>query len=61
MSEALIKMAALGSSLEETELCLQQKEELLSKMEREYPGLVESRKAGTGASGKTGGCRGSDF
>ncbi len=45
LSEALIKMAALGSSLEETELCLQQKEELLSKMEREYPGLVESRKA----------------
>ncbi|XP_073720382.1 uncharacterized protein [Misgurnus anguillicaudatus] len=45
LSEALIKMAALGSSLEETELCLQQKEELLSKMEREYPGLVESRRA----------------
>ncbi|KAK2870451.1 hypothetical protein Q8A67_024843 [Cirrhinus molitorella] len=45
LSEALIKMAALGSSLEETELCLQQKERLLSKMEREYPGLVESRKA----------------
>ncbi|XP_073797237.1 myosin phosphatase Rho-interacting protein isoform X9 [Danio rerio] len=45
LSEALIKMAALGSSLEETELCLQQKEELLSKMERDYPGLVESRKA----------------
>lgn len=44
LSEALIKMAALGSSLEETELCLQQKEELLSKMERDYPGLVESRK-----------------
>ncbi|XP_058622130.1 centrosome-associated protein CEP250 isoform X1 [Onychostoma macrolepis] len=45
LSEALIKMAALGSSLEETEFCLQQKEELLSKMERDYPGLVESRKA----------------
>uniref|UniRef100_A0A8C2C3A1 Myosin phosphatase Rho interacting protein n=1 Tax=Cyprinus carpio TaxID=7962 RepID=A0A8C2C3A1_CYPCA len=45
LSEALIKMAALGSSLEETELCLQQKEELLSKMERDYPGLVKSRKA----------------
>ncbi|XP_052452564.1 trichohyalin isoform X9 [Carassius gibelio] len=45
LSEALIKMAALGSSLEETELCLQQKEELLSKMECDYPGLVESRKA----------------
>ncbi len=45
LSEALIKMAALGSSLEETEVCLQQKEELLSKMERDYPGLVESRKA----------------
>uniref|UniRef100_A0A8C0YI30 PH domain-containing protein n=1 Tax=Cyprinus carpio carpio TaxID=630221 RepID=A0A8C0YI30_CYPCA len=45
LSEALIKMAALGSSLEETELCLQQKEELLSKMEQDYPGLVESRKA----------------
>ncbi|XP_016095305.1 early endosome antigen 1-like isoform X13 [Sinocyclocheilus grahami] len=45
LSEALIKMAALGSSLEETELCLQQKEELLSKMEHEFPGLVESRKA----------------
>ncbi|XP_073686461.1 uncharacterized protein [Garra rufa] len=45
LSEALIKMAALGSSLEETELCLQQKEQLLSKMEHEYPGLVESRKA----------------
>ncbi|XP_056307188.1 golgin subfamily B member 1 isoform X3 [Danio aesculapii] len=45
LSEALIKMAALGSSLEETELCLQQKEELLSKMERDYPGLVESRRA----------------
>ncbi|XP_016327539.1 myosin-2 heavy chain-like isoform X6 [Sinocyclocheilus anshuiensis] len=44
LSEALIKMAALGSSLEETELCLQQKEELLSKMEHEFPGLVESRK-----------------
>uniref|UniRef100_A0A8C2D9A0 Myosin phosphatase Rho interacting protein n=1 Tax=Cyprinus carpio TaxID=7962 RepID=A0A8C2D9A0_CYPCA len=45
LSEALIKMAALGSSLEETELCLQQKEELLSKMEQDYPGLVEARKA----------------
>ncbi|XP_048029724.1 centrosome-associated protein CEP250 isoform X3 [Megalobrama amblycephala] len=45
LSEALIKMAALGSSLEETELCLQQKEELLSKMEHDYPGLVESRRA----------------
>ncbi|XP_043082025.1 trichohyalin isoform X3 [Puntigrus tetrazona] len=45
LSEALVKMAALGSSLEETELCLQQKEELLSKMERDYPGLVESRQA----------------
>ncbi|XP_059391396.1 trichohyalin-like [Carassius carassius] len=45
LSEALIKMAALGSSLEETELCLHQKEELLSKMEQDYPGLVESRKA----------------
>ncbi|XP_026056345.1 myosin phosphatase Rho-interacting protein isoform X9 [Carassius auratus] len=45
LSEALIKMAALGSSLEETELCLQQKEELLSKMECDYPGLVESCKA----------------
>ncbi|XP_016424594.1 myosin-2 heavy chain-like isoform X5 [Sinocyclocheilus rhinocerous] len=45
LSEALIKMAALGSSLEETELCLQQKEELLSKMEHDFPGLVESRKA----------------
>ncbi|XP_065114881.1 uncharacterized protein [Paramisgurnus dabryanus] len=45
LSEALIKMAALGSSLEETELCLQQKEELLSKMELEYPGLVKSRRA----------------
>uniref|UniRef100_A0A8C2A4Y5 Myosin phosphatase Rho interacting protein n=1 Tax=Cyprinus carpio TaxID=7962 RepID=A0A8C2A4Y5_CYPCA len=45
LSEALIKMAALGSSLEETELCLQQKEELLSKMEQDYPGLVKSRKA----------------
>lgn len=45
LSEALIKMAALGSSLEETELCLQQKAELLSKMERDYPGLVESRRA----------------
>uniref|UniRef100_A0A672RW91 Myosin phosphatase Rho interacting protein n=1 Tax=Sinocyclocheilus grahami TaxID=75366 RepID=A0A672RW91_SINGR len=44
LSEALIKMAALGSSLEETELCLQQKEELLYKMERDYPGMVESRK-----------------
>uniref|UniRef100_A0A671RB84 Centrosome-associated protein CEP250-like n=1 Tax=Sinocyclocheilus anshuiensis TaxID=1608454 RepID=A0A671RB84_9TELE len=45
LSEALIKMAALGSSLEETELCLQQKQEILSKMERDYPGMVESRKA----------------
>ncbi|KAK7118798.1 hypothetical protein R3I94_022337 [Phoxinus phoxinus] len=45
LSEALIKMAALGSSLEETEVCLQQKEELLSKMEHDYPGLVESRRA----------------
>lgn len=45
LSEALIKMAALGSSLEETELCLQQKGELLSKMEHDYPGLVESRRA----------------
>ncbi|XP_039540424.1 trichohyalin isoform X8 [Pimephales promelas] len=44
LSEALIKMAALGSSLEETEVCLQQKEELLSKMEHDYPGLVESRR-----------------
>ncbi|XP_051538939.1 uncharacterized protein LOC127432140 isoform X2 [Myxocyprinus asiaticus] len=45
LSEALIKMAALGSSLEETELCLQQKEKLLSKMEHDYPGLVKSRRA----------------
>ncbi|XP_057178037.1 early endosome antigen 1 isoform X3 [Triplophysa rosa] len=45
LSEALVKMAALGSSLEETELCLQQKAELLSKMERDYPELVESRRA----------------
>ncbi|TRY89706.1 hypothetical protein DNTS_033847 [Danionella cerebrum] len=45
LSEALIKMAALGSSLEETELCLQQKEELLSKMEHDYPGLLESQRA----------------
>ncbi|XP_051543359.1 golgin subfamily A member 4-like isoform X2 [Myxocyprinus asiaticus] len=45
LSEALIKMGALGSSLEETELYLQQKEELLSKMEHYYPGLVESRRA----------------
>ncbi|KAA0705075.1 Myosin phosphatase [Triplophysa tibetana] len=45
LSEALVKMAALGSSLEETELCLQQKAELLSKMEGDYPELVESRRA----------------
>ncbi|XP_056593905.1 golgin subfamily A member 4 isoform X3 [Triplophysa dalaica] len=45
LSEALVKMAALGSSLEETEHCLQQKADLLSKMERDYPELVESRRA----------------
>ncbi|XP_066544896.1 early endosome antigen 1 isoform X2 [Amia ocellicauda] len=44
LNEALVKMAALGSSLEETEMKLQTKEELLSKMSHDEMELDDAGK-----------------